>query len=291
MKRHLFAACAALLSACASHQGRPSTAAKRANATPVAFTVARDIAYTPADWPARLTSDIYTPRGTGPFPAIVMIHGGGWNGRTRADMDRYCEMAATRGYVVMNISYRLVPTARFPAQLHDVQQAVIWLRANAGTQNIRADKIAAWGYSAGAHLAALLATTGPGDRQFVAGSRVQAVIAGGTPVDLRFYPDGGLVNGLMGVALEKDPDLWRDASPIAMLTRDDPPTFLYHGTFDFTVSVKNANAMYDALQQAGIPSELYLLRGLEHITTFWIDSPAEKGIDFLDRQLGTFLVP
>jgi len=284
MKRYLFIACAALISACASHQGRPTTA-QPPKAAPVAFTVAKDIAYTPAGWPARLTSDIYTPAGEGPFPAIVMIHGGGWNRRTRTDMDRYCEMAAARGYVVMNISYRLVPTARFPAQLHDVQQAVIWLRANAAKQNVLPNKIAAWGYSAGAHLAALLAMTGPGDRQFVAGSRVQALIAGGTPVDLRFYPNGGLVNGLMGVPLAQDPDLWRDASPITVLTSDDPPTFLYHGTFDFTVNVKNANIMYDALNKAGVPAELYLARGLEHITTFWINAPAEQSIDFLDRRL------
>jgi acetyl esterase/lipase len=284
MKRYIFLACAALLSACASHQGQPA-GAKPAKSTPVAFTVAKDVAYTPADWPARLTSDIYTPAGRGPFPAIVMIHGGGWNGRTRTDMDRYCEMAAARGYVVMNISYRLVPTARFPAQLHDVQQAVIWLRANAAKQNVRPDSIAAWGYSAGAHLATLLAMTGPGDRQFVAGSRVQAVVGGGTPVDLRFYPNGELVNGLMGVSLAKDPDLWSDASPMTVLTPDDPPTFLYHGTFDFTVAVRNAQVMYEALNQANIPAELYLVRGLEHISTFWIDAPAKESIDFLDRHL------
>ena len=281
---YLFAACAALLSACSSHQGRPD-GAKPVRAGPAAFTVVKDVAYTPANWQARLTSDIYTPAGIGPFPAVVMIHGGGWNGRTRADMQRYCEMAAARGYVVMNVSYRLVPGARFPAQLHDIQQAVLWLRTNATKQNVRADRIAAWGYSAGAHLAALLAVTGPNDRQFVAGAHVQALIAGGTPVDLRFYPNGDLVNGLMGVPLAKDPDMWRDASPLALLTAGDPPTFLYHGTLDFTVHVKNARVMYTALNAAEIPSELYLVRGLEHISTFWIDAPAERSIDFLDRRL------
>lgn len=284
MTRYLFLACAGLLSACASHQGRPS-AVKPSRPAPAYFRVAKDVAYTPASWPAHLTSDIYTPAGAGPFPAVVMIHGGGWSRRTRADMQRYCEMAAARGYVVMNVSYRFAPGARFPAQLHDVQQAVLWLRANAEQQKIRSDRIAAWGYSAGAHLAALLAMTGPGDRQFVDGTRVQALIAGGTPVDLRMYPNGGLVNGLMGASLTKDPDIWRDASPMAVLTPDDPPTFLYHGTFDFTVNVKNARMMYSALNAAGIPSELYLVRGLEHITTFWIDAPAERSIDFLDRHL------
>ncbi|MET0496932.1 MAG: alpha/beta hydrolase [Steroidobacteraceae bacterium] len=284
MTRYLLAVAALLLSACSSHQGRPD-GAKPAPTASTSFSVVKDVAYTPPDWPARLTSDIYTPTGKGPFPAVVMIHGGGWNGRTRDDMVRYCEMAAARGYVAMNVSYRLAPAARFPAQLHDVQQAVTWLRANADKQKVRPDHIGAWGYSAGAHLAALLAMTGPGDRQFVEGTRVQALVAGGTPVDLRFYPNGDLVNGLMGVSLTKNPEIWRDASPMAMLTAGDPPTFLYHGTFDFTVGVDNARVMYSALNAAGVPSELYLIRGLEHLSTFWVDAPVEEGIDFLDRYL------
>jgi acetyl esterase/lipase len=284
MIRYLFVACAALLSACSSHQGRPHAPAPKAVEL-AKYTRVENVTYTPVSWPARLSADLYTPAGTGPFPAIVMIHGGGWNGRTRADMQRYSETAAARGYVVMNVSYRLAPGTRFPGQLQDVQQAVLWLRANAATQKVRADRIAAWGYSAGAHLAALLGVTGPGDRQFVEGARVQAVVAGGTPVDLRYYPDGELVNGLMGISLDKNAELWRDASPIALVTQDDPPMFLYHGTFDYTVGVKNAHAMYATLEAAQIPSELYLIRGIEHLTTFWIDAPIDCGIEFLDRYL------
>jgi dipeptidyl aminopeptidase/acylaminoacyl peptidase len=79
--------------------------------------------------------------------------------------------------------------------------------------------------------------------------------------------------------------LWRDASPIALVSADDPPTFLYHGTFDYTVGVRNAHAMYAALNAAHVPAELYLVRGFEHITTFWIDAPVDHGIEFLDRHL------
>jgi acetyl esterase/lipase len=166
-----------------------------------------------------------------------------------------------------------------------VDQAVLWLRKNAAVNDVRADRIATWGYSAGAHLAALAGVTGPGDKQFVDGARVQAVVGGGTPVDVRYYKTGELTNALMGVSYDANPNLWRDASPIALVTPDDPPMFLYHGSFDYTVGVKNAHAMYDALNTVHVPTELYTMRGLDHISTFLVDSPVEQGIQFLDRYL------
>ena len=61
--------------------------------------------------------------------------------------------------------------------------------------------------------------------------------------------------------------------------------FLYHGTFDFTVGENNAHVMYETLNSNGIPAELYLMRGLEHLTTFMVNRPVESGIDFLDLYL------
>lgn len=284
MKSGFAALAALLLSACVSHQGRPPVPPPN----PLQagdFSVNRDLIYTPAGWPQRLGADFYTPAGAGPFPAVLVVHGGGWEGRTRADMDGISAALASRGYAVLNVSYRFAPQWHFPAQLQDLQQALLWLRANAGTLNIRPDRIAGWGYSAGAHLAALAGVTGPGDAQFVEGARVQAVVAGGTPADLRYYPDGKLTNGLMGVALGEQPELWKAASPLALISQDDPPVFLYHGSFDFTVGDYNAQKLFAALQAAGVPAELYLIRGLEHFSTFYLDGPVEQGIEFLDRYL------
>ena len=252
---------------------------------PVDVKVTRNFVYTPADWPQPLTADLYKPAGSGPFPAVVMIHGGGWEGRSRADMDAISQQVAEHGYVVLNMSYRFAPRWHFPAQLQDVQQAVLWLRAHASDLKVAENRIGTWGYSAGAHLAALAGVTGPKDRWFVEGARVQAVVAGGTPVDIRYYKNGSLTNGLTGVSYEDNPDLWRQASPIALVTADDPPFFLYHGTFDITVGKNNARAMYETLSAAGVPTELYLLYGREHLSTFWVNSPVERGIEFLDLRL------
>ena len=272
-----------LLSACVSHQGQLGDAKSNPLAA-LDASVIHNVVYTPTNWPQPLAADVYVPEGAGPFPAVVMIHGGGWMSRTRNDMDSISHSVAARGYVVMNVSYRLAPQWRFPAQLQDIQQAILWLRANAAMYKVPTDRIAMWGYSAGAHLAALAAVTGPGDRQFIAGARVQALVAGGTPVDLRYYTEGPLTNSLMGVAYADAPDMWRDASPVALVTADDPPTFLYHGTLDFTVGVKNAHSMYDALNAAQVPAELVLYRGLEHFSMFFL-TPVERGVEFLDRYL------
>lgn len=284
MLRHTLLVAALALTGCASHEGRPSNA-RISSVGPLAVTVTRDFVYTPADWPQQLEADLYKPAGTGPFPAVVMIHGGGWEGRSRRDMDEISERVAERGYVVLNVSYRFAPQWHFPAQLQDVQQAVLWLRAHASDLNVLKNRIGSWGYSAGAHLAALVGVTSPTDKWFVEGSRVQAVVAGGTPVDLRYYKDGPLTNGLIGVSHDQNPGLWREASPLALVSRDDPPMFLYHGTFDFTVGDRNAHAMYAALHDNGIPVELYLMRGLEHLSTFIVDRPVDNGIDFLDLYL------
>ncbi|WP_116810244.1 alpha/beta hydrolase [Steroidobacter cummioxidans] len=275
---------ALLLTGCASHEGRPSNA-RIGSVSPVDVTVTRDFVYTPAGWPQELKADLYKPAGNGPFPAVVMIHGGGWEGRTRNDMNSISQRVAERGYVVLNMSYRFAPQWHFPAQLQDVQQAVLWLRAHASDLNVLKNRIGTWGYSAGAHLAALAGVTSPSDKWFVEGSRVQAVVAGGTPVDIRYYKGGKLTNALTGVSYDENPGLWREASPLALVSSDDPPMFLYHGTFDFTVSDSNAHAMYEVLNANGIPAELYLMRGLEHMSTFFVDKPIDNGIDFLDLYL------
>ena len=284
MIRHALLASTLLLAGCASHEGRPSNA-RISSVGPVGVTVIRDFVYTPATWPQELKADLYKPVGNGPFPAVVMVHGGGWEGRTRGDMDDISRQVAKRGYVVLNMSYRFAPQWHFPAQLQDVQQAVLWLRNHASEHSVLKNRIGAWGYSAGAHLAALAGVTSPEDKWFVEGSRLQAVVAGGTPVDIRYYKGGALTNGLTGVPYEQNPALWREASPLALVTPDDPPMFLYHGTFDFTVGDDNAHAMYDALNTNRIPAELYLMRGLEHMTTFIVDRPVEHGIEFLDLHL------
>src|SRR5262249_42015732 len=127
--------------------------------------------------------------GEGPFPAIVCIHGGAWKAGKRQDLDRTVETLAGRGYVAATVSYRLTSTAPFPAQIKDCKAAVRWLPANGPKYKINRDRIAAIGFSAGAHLACLLGTTDKQDGFEGSGgnpeesSRVQAVVSFFGPTD------------------------------------------------------------------------------------------------------------
>lgn len=99
-----------------------------------------------------------------PFPAVVFLHGGGWRqGSRHGAGPAYAgatphpfELVARAGIAVASVDYRLSGEATFPAQLHDAKAAVRWLRSRAGDVGVDPDLIAAWGESAGGHLALLL---------------------------------------------------------------------------------------------------------------------------------------
>lgn len=107
-----------------------------------------------------LLMDIYRPSGTGPFPMVVWIHGGGWSGGSYQTPPPALGQMLARGIAMASVEYRLSGVAIFPAQIHDVKGAVRFLRANATTYNLDPNRFGSWGSSAGGHLSALLATSG-----------------------------------------------------------------------------------------------------------------------------------
>jgi len=107
----------------------------------------------------RLRADLYVPRGKGKFPGVVLIHGGGWRTGSKGHMVVHARRLAERGYVAMSINYRLAPRHKFPDQIHDCKAAVRWMRAHAEEYQVASERLAAYGYSAGGHLACLLGTT------------------------------------------------------------------------------------------------------------------------------------
>lgn len=278
-----------LCSACASHIGQPTNLVQPAPVESF-YTVHKDVTFTPVQWPKSLLADVYVPEGPGPFPAVLLIHGGGWYSGDREQVQSIAERTAKRGYVVMNATYRLSPDYRFPDAVHDLQQAVRWLRGHAAEYKADAGHIGAFGYSAGAHLAAMLGTISEGDpldrRYGGRETRVQAVVAGGTPTDLRKFPGGTMVPDFLNTTLQEKPEVYALASPITHITPDDPPFFLYHGGMDMLVPVDHAEDMKVALDAAGVFAELYILRGREHLTAFLTDWGAvDAALDFLDRNL------
>lgn len=269
---------------CTIHQGRPDGPAPlRVDSS---YQIRRDQVFTPPGWPKALLADVYVPEGEGPFPAVLVIHGGGWESGDRAQVKGLAERIARRGYVAVNTTYRLAPGAIFPAQLQDVQQAVLWMRAQAATYRIDPTRIGAFGYSAGAHLAALLGGIGEAGPLGQPGAAIKAVVAGGTPTDLSKWPAGKLVPQFIGGNRSQKPAEYRAASPVSYVNAGNPPVFLYHGGADALVPIDHAEDYQKLLAAADVPNELFVLRGRGHILAFLTDGPAvDAALTFLDRHL------
>lgn len=249
------------------------------------------LVYTPADWPEPLQAEVYQPRGEGPFPGMLLVHGGGWERRSREDMGRLARYYVGLGYVVMNASYRFAPEAKFPAQVHDLQQAMHWLHRESERLRLDTARIAAFGYSAGAHLVSLMAlTAGTGDDldQPWGGdlTRPAAVIAGGSPMDLRKYPGGKLVPQFLGGRINEIPEVFAAASPVTRVHADAPPFLLFHGTRDTLVTIDHAEEFVAALAAEKVPATLERQAGRGHILTFLTVGTALPAADlFLQRHL------
>ncbi len=248
--------------------------------------------YTPNDWPEPLSARVRLPQGDDDDlrPAALLVHGGGWRNRTPDDMEEIAEALTRRGFVTVNIEHRFAPDYRFPAQLHDLQQAMAWLHANAEAWRVDTDRIVGVGFSSGAHLVSLLALAGShgplatphgGDR-----TRLAAVVAGGTPTDLFKFDDGKLVVQFLGGTRAEVPEQYRLASPARQIQSTPPPFFLFHGTWDRLVPVDHATDFYQALRAQGGEAELFLQHGRGHFLSFLTRGSAiEAGLDFLKRQV------
>jgi len=233
---------------------------------------------------------VYRPQCRHPMPAVLVAHGGSWSARTPSDMNRICRYLAARGYVTVNVAYRLAPQHLYPAALRDLEQALDWMVANAETLGIDPCRIGAFGYSAGAHLVALLALTesAPAPRSRPArGYSLRAVIAGGTPADLTKWPQSPVVKRFLGVSYRADPQLWVEASPIAHVANSAPPFLLYHGGADGLVEADQSRRLQQSLAGHGVRADLHIVPYHGHLSMFLLNRSALRRSDaFLADTLG-----
>ncbi len=250
-----------------------------------AVKVERDVVYDTID-KQKLALDVAIPKEGGPYPCVVMFHGGAWIGGGRKDLSvggrdkngkatpSVIEMIAARGYVAVSVSYRLAPKFQFPAQIQDARAAVRFLRANAKEYNIDRDKFAAGGFSAGGHLALLLGLADKVEGWDAGGntsesSRVQCVVDFFGPTDLSLYgASSSLEDAYMvpvfGKAVKTDPTVYKKASPITYVGKGAPPVLIFHGNFDFIVPIVHSENLLAKLKDAGATAELVTVRGEGH---------------------------
>jgi acetyl esterase/lipase len=208
-----------------------------------------------------------------PVPGLIFIHGGAWKGGRRSDYHYYGVKFAEQGYVVATISYRLLPDWPFPAAIQDAKCAVRWMRANAKQLHVKANRIGVVGGSAGGHLAMLVGYSsdvpeleGNGGHADIS-SRVQAVVNLYGPTDLTTdfaTSNRTLIDFMGGKTIDDVREQYELASPITHVTKDDPPTLIFHGTIDDTVPIAQADLLAKKLRTTGVPCRYDRLKGWPH---------------------------
>ncbi len=245
--------------------------------------------------------DLYLPAsGSGPFPAVVYIHGGGWKNGNKMAFSRQAAHMASKGFAGACIEYRLSGEAKWPAAIHDSKAAVRWVRANAKTYNIDPDRIGAAGGSAGGHLVALLGTTaerkdfeGNGGNGGVS-SKVSAAAAFNPAVDLVSFGkhaagDGvNAVSEFLGKSYADAPKLWEMATPITHVNGSSAAFLFLHGTADATVPMQQSLDMRDKLKAAGVYADIFKAEGAAHgffNRPPWFEPTLKKMDEFFQRAL------
>ncbi|HEY3280709.1 MAG TPA: alpha/beta hydrolase [Armatimonadota bacterium] len=238
----------------------------------------RDLEYVPKGHVLQRL-DLYLPAKGSRLPLIIWIHGGAFRFGDKGDDVPTGYLS--EGYAIASLDYRLSGDALFPAQIEDCKAAVRWLRANAARYRLDPRRFAAWGESAGGHLAAMLGTAGA-TKQFDVGSnlrvssRVQAVVDYFGPTDFlqmdAHRPHDGQVHDaedspeslLVGGAIQKHPDKVAMANPITYITKSAPPFLIAHGDQDPLVPHHQSVLLVAALRKAGVPVTFRTAKGSSH---------------------------
>lgn len=238
--------------------------------------VERNVVYCTAEDETELLMDVYYPAEyANAWPVMLFVHGGGWSSGSKNEfpLSGFTEL----GILGVSINYRLSPEVTFPAHIEDVKCAVRHLRANAAVYNLDPDRILAVGGSAGGHLVSLLGTTGDSG-EFNTGpylefsSRVKAVVAISAPTDLGNWicDDPQKVEAYYlyvfdSTAKCNQPDeKITAASPVTYVSAEDVPFLLLAGTADDVVPYHQSEILHQALQEAGVSSQLVLVEGGDH---------------------------
>lgn len=233
--------------------------------------------------------DIYLPAGRSKdsTKSIILIHGGGWNGGNKSDFTSYIDSFKVRmpHYAVFNLNYRLVNTGQlFPAQENDIRSALDFITRNAAGYRIDTSRMVILGASAGAHLALLQAYK-------YQHPQIKAVIDFFGPSDLTAmysHPWHPLVTYALqmvtGTTLAANPSIYRQSSPAHFISKNSPPTLIFHGGKDMIVNISQSRELQRKLEEVNIPNELVVYPGEQH---GWSGKNLHDSFDRIQKFLET----
>lgn len=214
-----------------------------------------------------LRCDVYGGEGASLQTAIIFLHGGAFRGGSKQAIAAKLQPYVRLGFTCIAAEYRLTGEAKWPAQIEDVKCCIRWTRANLGELGIDPGRIVVAGYSAGAHLALMAASTmGQSDFEGTGGNASQS---SDVAACLAYYPVAELARQADGSAHHLLPDGATDGdhravSPLHQLSAASAPTVFFHGTADVTIPPSASERMYAALVGNGVPAELHTFHGVPH---------------------------
>lgn len=226
-------------------------------AHPISSTVQirKNIAYVEGAATPKQQLDLYLPKGKADYPVMVFLHGGFWSYGDRGQYGALGEGFARQGVGVVIPSYRLAPADPHPAQIEDAAAAFAWVRQHIAEYGGDPSKIYVAGHSAGGHLASLLALN---PRYLQKYGLSPAQIKGVVSISGAYVIAG--LDGIFG----RDPETWREASPLQHVHAGAPRFVVVYCEQDFPTLPEQAKAFYGALQRAGVPAELVYVPGETH---------------------------
>jgi len=244
----------------------------------------KDVEYgSPGGHPLLL--DLHLPDGAGPFPAAILVHGGGFDeGSKSTNVRPLFEPLVSAGYAWFSIDYRMAPKFRFPEAREDVDSAIKWVKANAAKYHVDTNRIVLIGESAGGFLVNYAGTHDTKE------TRVRAVVDIYGPVDYgklaelrRDHPErfnmasinrhaanGGGIRFFGAEQLDKE-GLARlhTISPIFAVHKGMTPFLAIHGTKDDQVVYEQSTAMCEAMHKVGATCDLITVEGGGHGMSGW----------------------
>jgi acetyl esterase/lipase len=256
--------------------------------------------------------DIYLPpKGDGPFPVILHLHGGAFAIGDKRDIHILPILQGLqRGYTVVSANYRLSGEAIFPAGLQDIKAAIRWLRANQREYHLDGNRIAAWGGSAGGNYAAMVCLTADvaelndlslGNPEYPC--HIQAAVDWFGPTDFLKMDEQFIESGLglpdhsqadspesryIGAKITDVPEKVQRANPMTYIRADMPPILIQHGRMDALVPVQQSMIFVQKLEEL-VSHERFELDILEKAghgdPLFETEENMSRVFQFIDRYL------
>ncbi len=246
--------------------------------------------------------DIYLPKvEKESYPVAIHIYGSAWfsnSSKGMADLGTIVNALLDAGYAVVTPNHRSSMDAKFPAQIHDIKAVVRYVRGNAEKYKFDTDFIVTSGFSSGAHLASLAATScGVAELEGSLGayteysSLVDAACCWSGPTDLHYMSCGreedtwnhGPEEAVMGFSFKGNEEAFKALNATTYIDPSDPPVVVFHGTADNVVPHCQGVHFHELLSKAGVVTEFHSVDGGGHGMGMYAPENLEAMVTFLEK--------